>query len=224
MDKNNKFGVIFDMDGTLVNNAEYHKQAWIKFLEKHGIGISVEEYHKKLFGRTSKEILSIVFDRELSEEEKTRYTEEKEETYRDIYADKIKAQPGLMKLLDRLKAEGVQMGVATSATESNLKFTLEKLGIAEYFITTTNSSEIKHSKPHPEIFLKTSENLGMDASRCLVFEDSPPGVEAASKAGMKIIVVNPSEADKIRKYTDQIHEDFTNINYEKLLQIMKNEP
>ena len=214
------FAVIFDMDGTLLDNAEYHKKAWIKFLEKHGIEITAEEYHKKLFGRTSKEIMSIVFDRDLSDEEKTKFTEEKEKTYRDHFGDMLSPQQGLLDLLHELKENEIKLAVATSATEANLKFTLEQLAIEDFFLTTTNSSEISRSKPHPEIFLKTAADLGVEAERCLVFEDSPPGVEAAHKAGMRVIVVNPSEKEKIIRYTDHIFEDFNPLNYSRIVSIM----
>ncbi|MCF8350859.1 MAG: HAD family phosphatase, partial [Bacteroidales bacterium] len=197
MKKKYDFSVIFDMDGTLLDNSEYHKQAWLKFLRKHNINMSEAEYHKKLFGRTSKEILSQVFKRELSDEEKNEFTGEKEKIYREIASEKIRSQKGLKKLLDELYENDVKMAVATSATETNLEFTLDKLDIRKYFVTTTNSSEISHSKPHPEIFLKTARDMGAEPENCVVFEDSPSGVEAAHRAQMKTFVVNPSDEEKI---------------------------
>lgn len=221
MKKKYDFSVIFDMDGTLLDNSEYHKQAWLKFLRKHDIEMLEEEYHKKLFGRTSKEILSLVFNRELSEDEKNEFTGEKEKIYREIASEKIRSQKGLKKLLDELYENDVKMAVATSATETNLEFTLDKLDIRKYFVTTTNSSEISHSKPHPEIFLKTARDMGAEPENCVVFEDSPSGVEAAHRAKMKTFVVNPSDEEKIREFTNHIFKDFTEINPEMIVDTMK---
>lgn len=216
-------GVIFDMDGTMVDNAEFHKKAWLKFLKKHDIEISEKEYHKKLFGRTSKEIMRLVFDRELSAEELEAYSQEKEQTYRDLYKGRLRSLPGLENLLRELQLQGIKLAVATSSISKNLIFTLKELRIGKFFNVTTNSSEIANSKPNPEIFLKTARDLGLDPEECLVFEDSPSGLEAASRAGMTLVAINPSDADKAKEFTQYIFPDFKDLDYEKLLEIREKE-
>lgn len=199
--------VIFDVDGTMIDNNPYHKKAWTIFLKKHGISLDNFDY-KKLFGKHNKEILNIVFSRELSEEESKKNAFEKEAIYREIYSPHIKPQKGLANLLKKFKDMGIKIGTATSAPPENLDFILDELGIRSFFDACVDASQVKKSKPHPEIFYFTARKLNTQANECLVFEDSPSGIKGAVNAGMKVIGVNVTDPELAKKHCEIIVDDF----------------
>jgi beta-phosphoglucomutase family hydrolase len=219
MKNDKKFAVIFDMDGTLIDNALYHKNAWMFFMAKFGIRFSEQEYYTQLFGKTSGEILDFFLPKKLSSQEKQRFSLEKEALYRQIYAAAIQPAPGLLALLDELKKAEIKMAVATSAIGENLDFVLDSLHLRAYFSVISDADCVTQHKPHPEVFLETAKKLGLAPEKCLVFEDSPFGVEAAKRAGMKVIAVNPSDKSKINKLTPWVFQDFTEIGLDKIMAI-----
>ena len=91
----NPFSVIFDMDGVIVNSMPYHKKAWEVFLKKYAPDIELEEFTKH-FGKTNRDLLRIVFKREISDEEESRFGEEKEALFRELYVDDIVPTAGLV--------------------------------------------------------------------------------------------------------------------------------
>lgn len=206
---NNKYAVIFDMDGTMVNNSQYHEQAWREFIKKYGKNLSEKDMQHYVFGRTNKATLEYIFNRELTPEEIFKYGEEKEQIYRTIYRPYIKPVDGLIDFLNYLKQKNVTMAVATSADPPNVDFVLGALGIKDYFKTIVDASEITEGKPNPEIFLKTANRIGYSPERCIVFEDSSSGIKAGKSAGMKVVAITTtSDASKL-KDADYVINDFT---------------
>jgi beta-phosphoglucomutase len=205
--------VIFDMDGVIVDNMKYHKRAWEMFLEKYAPDIDVEEFSKH-FGMVNKDLLKIVFQREISDEEESRFGEEKEALYREIYAEDVAPTGGLVDFLQELKENSVKAAVASAAPKVNVDFVFEKTGLRQYFDVSIDATDVTRGKPDPEIYLKVAEKLNCPPEACLVFEDSMPGVQAGRNAGMKVIGVATSHpADKLKE-TEFVIKDFTEINFE----------
>ncbi len=208
--------VIFDMDGVIVDNMEYHKKAWGIFLEKYASDIELEEFSKH-FGKVNRDLLQIVFKKEVSEEEESRFGEEKEAIYREIYADHIVPTAGLLDFLDSLKKNKVKTAVATAAPRVNMDFVFEKTGLRKYFDVLIDATEVTRGKPDPEIYLKAAKRLNCHPEECLVFEDSFPGVQSAKNAGMKVIALATSHpADKLQN-AESVIKDFTEINVNTVL-------
>lgn len=180
--------VIFDMDGTLVDNMAYHQQAWIGYFKSRGLHITPEEYEEKNYGIIT-EIVPRFFDRQLTTEEITQYGEEKETFYRQLYAPHMKPVDGLIPFLEKLKQQDIRIGLATAANRPNIDFVLDGLRIEEYFSVITGGEEVKKGKPDPEVFLTTARNLKVDPADCLVVEDSVTGIKAGLAAHMKVMAV-----------------------------------
>ena len=99
-----------------------------------------------------------------------------------------------MEFLAESQRLGISMAVATAAGMANREFTLGGLGIVSYFSTVVGAEDVRHGKPHPEIFLKAADRLRVDPARCVVFEDAISGIEAAGRAGMKAVALATSLA------------------------------
>jgi beta-phosphoglucomutase family hydrolase len=179
-------GVIFDMDGTLVDNMDFHRQAWFEFLARYDIHITDEEFHEKNTGIIT-EIVPRFFTGQLSPEEIIRLGKEKESVYRNLYRKHIHALTGLETFLAALQDAQIVIALATAADKGNIDFTLDALGIRRYFTAITGSEEVSHGKPHPDVYLKSAEKLQLDPALCVAFEDTPSGIRSAQAAGMQVV-------------------------------------
>ena len=216
----NDFAVIFDMDGVLVDNNKYHNIAWLEFCKRKNFKISVEDITSR-FGNLNDEYFKFLYGKQLPKEESDRLGEEKEAIYREIYANDIQPAEGLIPLLKDLKKQGFRIGVATSANQNNLDFVLDKTQIRAFFDVLVDSSMVSKGKPDPEVFLKAAGLLNIPASRCLVFEDSVHGVDAACNANMKVIALTTTfKADKLKAAT-RIIKGFPEIGTETNIDIIK---
>jgi beta-phosphoglucomutase len=180
---------IFDMDGTLVDNARFHTQSWMEIFRGLRVPIKEEELHIRAGGKTAREVLQSVMGDRLSISEIDEYSERKERLYRKLCRPHLKLLEGLEEFLTEARRLEIPMAVATSAREGNIEFVLGGLGIKSYFTAVIGAQDVLHSKPHPEMFLAAARRLGIASERCIVFEDSLAGIEAAHRAGMQTVVV-----------------------------------
>lgn len=204
---------IFDMDGTMINNMPYHKKAWKEFAKRHGLDLTDEEFREKFSGKKNDQILRMIFGRELSAEEIARYTEEKEGVYRELYAPDIAPVAGLHELLNTLQKAGKKLAVATTAPKDNRDFGFKALGLENVFSVILGDEHVTRGKPHPEIYLETAKKLQVDPSRCLVFEDTPPGIQSAKDAGMKVVSVLTTHSAEENDQADYFIKDFTELTF-----------
>jgi len=216
----NNLGVIFDMDGVIMDNNTYHEAAWRDFCEKHGIRLTDEELHEHVFGRVAKDTLEFIFKKELKSEAIDRFVEEKEIIYRSIYRHQIRPLDGLIKLLDDLKINNIPMAMATSAPPGNVLFTFSYLPIESYFNHLLNASHISRGKPDPEIYIKAIQYLALPPENCVVFEDSISGVRAALGAGAKVIGVSTTHEAGELKGVIKVIPDFKEMTYMELLTLV----
>lgn len=204
----NTKAVIFDLDGTLIDNNSFHRQTWEKYLEKIGKKISEEEFNANLNGRTNEDAIKYIFGKDISSEESLKHTLDKEALYREIYKPFIKPVAGLIDFLEKLKSKNIPMAIATSGIQPNIDFMFENIPIKKYFETVVNSSHIKKGKPDPEIYLKVASLLNVLPKNCLVFEDAAVGIKSAKAAGMKVIAVATTQPKEELAEADMIVEDY----------------
>jgi|YNPNPStandDraft_1061719.scaffolds.fasta_scaffold10214_3 beta-phosphoglucomutase family hydrolase len=209
--------VIFDMDGVLVDNSKVHDETWRIMCEKYGKPESAEKV-KNIFGGTNKifveQLLGIT-----DPEEVKRIAIEKEALYREVFQATIKAPDGLLPLLFELRRRNVRLAVATSGPKENLDFVLDNLDIRHFFDALVEESQITHGKPHPEIYLRAAQLLGISPQECVAIEDSIFGLQSAKSAGMKAIAITTSFTPDKLTLADKIIHSFTELQVDELLQL-----
>jgi len=181
-------GLIFDMDGTLVDNMRVHNDAWQVWYERHGLEFDHDSFFRETAGRSNREIVASLMP-DLPAEEQDRLGHAKEELYREIYAPVMAPLPGLMPLILKWRAGGRPMAVATAAPPENANLVLDGLDIRQHIVTCVSPSMGYRGKPHPDLFLAAAQAMGLEPAQCLVFEDAPLGVEAARRAGMRAVAM-----------------------------------
>lgn len=196
-------GVIFDLDGVIVDTAQYHYLAWKRLAAELGYELTPED-NERLKGVSRMNSLDIILDlagTTLDADEKQRLSERKntwfkeylkEMTPRDIF-------PGVRPLIRALRHEGIAVGLASSS--KNAAQVLDRLELHDQFDAVIDGTMIARAKPDPEIFLLTAKRLGLPPSSCVVIEDAAAGVAAAHAAGMKCAGIGAAdvldEADQI---------------------------
>jgi len=212
-------GVIFDMDGVLVDNSKVHVDAFVEWCRIHNVDFAPGQI-RGLFGMGNDDIFKeILTDPTLSDETIRCYADEKEEIYRKLFASTITPVPGLVDLLKGLKEKGIKIAVGSSGMRANVEFVLDKCGISQYFDAIADGDMITRAKPDPEVFLLAAKLLGLAPSDCLVLEDSFAGVEAARRAGMKVVVLATTYSQSEHKDYDLIIDDFTQVDVQSLLNL-----
>ncbi|MEO6813636.1 MAG: HAD family phosphatase [Ginsengibacter sp.] len=200
--------VIFDLDGTLIDNNSYHRKTWEKYLNSKGRSISNAEFNAHLNGRTNHDAIEYIYGKGISNEESVKYTLEKEALYREMYSPYITPVSGLIGLLKIFYEHNIPMAIATSGIQPNIDFMFDHIPIKKYFKAVVNSSHIKKGKPNPEIYMKTASILGIAPQNCLVFEDAVVGINAAKAAGTKVIAITTTQPKEELSDADMIIEDY----------------
>lgn len=184
--------VIFDIDGTLVDNMALHAEAFGVFAGRHGLPPLTPEDRARLDGRRNSEIFPILFGRDVPRDEWMAYEAEKEGLYRELSRGRLSPMKGLLRLLAHYKDAGIPMALATSAPEPNVVHTLNEIGLAAEFPIIVRGDQVGRGKPAPDVFIAAAERLAMAPADCLVFEDAPMGVVAAQAAGMPVVALTTS--------------------------------
>ena len=190
-------GLLFDMDGTLVDNLAYHFMAFDAYAEREGFTL-LEPVSLKINGMHSNDIFPLLLGNEVvSQYGLDRLNREKEEVYRDMYRPKIAPIAGVIELLKEAKKAGVKCAIGSSGCRENVEMIIEGLGIAELIDGSISGSDVTHGKPHPEIFTKAHEALGLKAEECVVVEDAANGILAGVAAGCKSIAITTTATAEV---------------------------
>ncbi len=197
----NPRAVLWDMDGTLIDSAEAHFEAWHEILAPCGYDLTPENFNK-FFGRRNDAILHGYLGDDLPDDRMEELSLEKENIYRRIVRrDGARFLPGVLDWLAHLKQQGWRQAVATSAPRLNVDVVLEGSPLGDIFSAVVSAEDVKISKPNPEVFLTAAQKLGVPPDRCIVVEDAPAGIEAARRAGMPsvgICIMHPELPADVR--------------------------
>ncbi|RYY72141.1 MAG: HAD family phosphatase [Chitinophagaceae bacterium] len=186
---NNYKAFLFDLNGTMIDDMQYHISAWHKILNELGFRISEQETKMQCYGKNN-ELLERIFPGHYSEDDKQRMSLEKEAAYQENYRPHLQLIEGMENFLTESKNAGIKLAIGSAAIRYNVDFVLDGLNIRHYFDAVVAAEDVVNSKPDPETFIKCAEKLNVDPADCLVFEDSPKGTEAALRAGMKCVAIN----------------------------------
>lgn len=187
---------LFDLDGVLVDTAQYHYQAWKKLANTLGFDFSVQQ-NEQLKGISRTESLNKVLawgGLSLPADVQVQLAERKNAWYVEMISAMTPATllPGAAALLIELRGEGIS--IALGSASKNARLILEKTELRDYFDAVVDGNMVIRSKPDPEVFLAGAEKLRVSAAECVVFEDAAAGVEAARRAGMKAVGIgNPAD-------------------------------
>jgi len=197
---------LFDLNGTMIDDMQYHKQVWYDILTKDlGADLSWEQVASHMYGKNVELLIRIFGPDHFTMEEMNRLSIEKEKKYQALYKPQLKGLPGLEIFLESAKQKGIKMGIGSAAILYNIDFAVDGLNIRHYFDSIVGAENVKDSKPDPETYLKGAEELGIHPADCIVFEDAPKGVEAAQNAGMKAVVLTTMHtAEEFAAYSNII--------------------
>lgn len=208
-------GVIFDMDGVLVNNMSVHFEAFAAMAERYNLTAEEGVDFTHLNGRGNDDIIGALFPPHIIAEKGVEaLAAEKEALYREIYAPKIAPVAGLRELLAEICDAGLHCAVGSSGPRVNVDFVLDRCAIEPYFDVRISGDMVTRCKPDPEIFLTAASRLGIAPEDCLVFEDAKAGIAAAKAAGMKVIALTTTHTREQLSPAepDLIVSDFTEVS------------
>lgn len=209
--------LIFDMDGTMVDNMMVHHRAWQRKLAELGLEMTLEEVHAQIHG-VNEEILERLFGDRFSPAERTRVAAEKEQAYRDIFLPELQLVPGLADFLEQAHEEEIPMAIGTAAPPENAHFILDNLDLHHYFGAIVHSRDVQKGKPDPEVFQLAAQGIGVELRDCLVFEDSPTGSEAVRRGGAEAVILtttHQAEEFSPRDHVRAFLPDFTRLSIER---------
>ena len=191
-----KKGIIFDMDGTIVDSLPYHYKAWKIFFREN----KVENFSEKLKeykGGGTLDLMTAVYGDKYSRNELKIMTDDKEIIFRQIYKNNVEPIKGFMKMFEFIKSKKILVGLASNAIRKNVKMILNELKIYEEFDSIICGDEVKKGKPNPEMFDETVSRFKLKKKECLIFEDSVEGVSAAVNSKIDVIGITSSTSGKV---------------------------
>lgn len=202
---------IFDFNGTLFWDTAYHNEAFDIFLSKHNITLSDQEKRVKIHGKSNRDIMVSIFEREFTNEEAYPLALEKELIYQELCIHDLRLGPGAEDLLNLLKNNCIPFTIATSCGLENVDFYFKNMNLEKWFVQSGivfNDGSLR-AKPFPDLFIAASEKLNISALETIFFEDSIAGIQAAENAGAgKIYIVNSTNED----FSNSPHEVITHFN------------
>jgi beta-phosphoglucomutase len=181
-------GVIFDMDGVLVDSAAAHQRAWQELGTEVGVPFSVARF-RRTFGQCNASIIPAWLG-DISPQRFDALEQRKEALYREFVREgAIRVYARIPHLLGELRHCGVKVAIASSGPQANVALLVDTIGAHHLIDAVVAAEDVSEGKPHPEAFVRAAERLGVAPGRCAVIEDSVHGIEAAKRAGMLAIAV-----------------------------------
>jgi HAD superfamily hydrolase (TIGR01509 family) len=205
-------GVIWDMDGVLIDSMEIHFAIWKEFFTPYQVAFTRRDFNRH-FGTTNLQTILTTLGDRVNHREAIALSNQKQALFEQQAIQQVKLIPGVKNWLEKFQSMGIPQAVASSNTQGFIESVAGHLKI-NHFFKAMISAEGLESKPHPQVFLEAAKRIHADPSRCLVIEDAVAGVEGAKRAGMRCLAVtttNPasalSGADLILNGFEQLHEE-----------------
>jgi HAD superfamily hydrolase (TIGR01509 family) len=183
------YGVLWDMDGVLVDSGDLHRRAWRIFLARQHKPVTDEAFERG-FGQPNQAVLPIYFGEGLSAAEIAHLSDAKERCYRALVAEEgIAPTPGALDWLACFDEAGLRQALATSGCRANAELIVDRTSARRYFAAIVTADDVARGKPHPDLFMRAAAEIDVPPARCAVIEDSLHGIEAARRAGMPCLAI-----------------------------------
>ena len=179
-------GVIFDIDGTLVDSNDAHARSWVETFREAGYDVPFEVV-RPLIGMGGDKLLPKTIDIRHDGREGKKLTSRRSEIFREKYLPRLRPLEGSRALVERVRAEGLKPVVATSAKDEELNGLLKAADVVGLMEEKATASDAKRSKPDPDIVEAAIEQAGLEPDELVMIGDTPYDVEAATRAGVRII-------------------------------------
>ena len=211
---------IFDLNGTMVDDMQYHNIAWHAVLNDDlKANLTMQQVKAQMYGK-NEELLDRVFGKgHFTKAQADAISMKKELNYQAAFKPHLQLIPGLPAFLEKAKANNIKMAIGSAAIPFNIDFVLDNLDIRHYFDAIVSADEVTISKPDPETFTLAAQLLNIPPKNCLVFEDAPKGVEAAMRADMPgIVLTTMHEKEEFLRYPNVLRyiADYTDPSLEEL--------
>lgn len=202
MSDNKTIGVIFDVDGVLVDSYAAHLKSWRRLAAELGHTLT-EGRFAATFGRTSRDIIVELFD-ERDDSRIRRLDDRKEALYRDLVGGKVPVMAGARELVAACRAAGFRLAVGSSGPPENVRLVCDEMGLTPLLSATVTGMDVTRGKPDPQVFLIAAERMELGSARCVVVEDAPSGIEAARAGGMASIGLVGTHAAEALSRADRV--------------------
>ncbi len=216
---NGKLGVIFDLDGVLVDTGWAHRQAWYDLAETEGLEVS-HEFFRDTFGMQNAAILPMLRPG-IAQDEIERLSDWKEQRYRDLVEQRLEFAEGAEALVNDLKRHGFRLAIGSSAPPENLDLFWGRLALADSFDARVTKEEITESKPSPQTFLAAARKLGLEPIRCAVVEDAVQGIQAARAGRMPVVAVTTTRSRQDLAQADRVVDSLSDLKASDFLALLR---
>jgi beta-phosphoglucomutase-like phosphatase (HAD superfamily) len=204
------YGVIWDMDGVLVDSGDYHYLSWVEALSEVGMSMD-EQLFQETFGMNNAGIISFLVEGEPDPEFVNQLGDRKEFLFREMVKGQVQPLPGVRTWLEHLQTENlpgnggernlVRSAIASSAPQANVEVLIDEMDLKPYFYALVSGANMP-GKPDPAVFLEAARQIEMPPQKCIVVEDALAGVEGAIRAGMKCVAVTTTNTAKALQAAD----------------------
>ncbi len=205
------WAAIFDWDGVVLDSARHHERSWERMAREEGFSLPPDHF-KRGYGMKNETIISRLFGWTTDPARIARMSTRKEELYRQfIQEEGIIVLPGVSELVSALDAAAVPCAVGSSTPRLNITCLLDQLAFGPRFSAIITAEDVTHGKPDPEVFVKAAQQLRVSPQQCVVFEDTPVGIQAAHRAGMRVVAVTTTHPAESLRDADRVVERLTDV-------------
>ena len=215
---NNNYGVIWDLDGVLVDTGEFHFQSWLKTLAQYQIPFD-RDFFRKTFGMNNTGVLTTLLGHSPDPQILSAIGDEKERLFRELIHGQVQPMSGVRTWLDCFAGKSYPQAIGSSAPKPNIDALVDELGIRSYFKAIVSGADMP-GKPDPAVFLEAARLIGIPAEKSLVIEDSVAGVAAARRAGMKCVAVLTSHSRDALKNAHLVVERLDKLSLDDVQRLM----
>jgi HAD superfamily hydrolase (TIGR01509 family) len=213
-----QYGVLWDLDGVLIDSSQQHLESWISVLPRFGLTMS-RELHEQTFGMNNTEILTIMLSEPPEADLLRRISSEKESAFREIIKGTVEPLAGALELLEQLTLVNMRQAIASSAPEENIHAVVEELQIGGYLQALVSGHDLP-AKPDPAVYLEAARQIELGPGACVVVEDAVVGVRGAKKAGMRALGVTTTHTADALQDADLVVESLLDLSVDEIVHLL----